>query len=64
MHVCVCGHHDKEVIMSEASVPRSVSSSSTLDLGRASLELVLITMGPTISVAATLMLQDQSSHRQ
>lgn len=50
--------------MSEASAPRSVSWSSTLNLGRATLELVLISMGPTISVAATLMLQGQSSHRQ
>lgn len=50
--------------MSEASAPRSVSWSSTLSLGRATLELVLISMGPTISVAATLMLQGQSSHRQ
>ena len=64
MHVCVCGHHDKQATMSEASVPRSVSWSSTLNLGRAALELVLISMGPTISVAATLMLQGQSSHRQ
>ena len=64
MHVCVCGHHGKEVIMSEASAPRSVSWSSRLNLGRATLELVLISMGPTISVAATLMLQGQSSHRQ
>lgn len=63
MSVCVV-IMTKEVIVSEASIPRSVSWCSTLNLGRAALELVLISMGPMISVAATLMLQGQSGHRQ
>lgn len=50
----------KEVIVSEASIPRSVSWSSTVNLGRAALELVLTSMGPTISVTATLMLQGRA----
>lgn len=62
MSVCVV-IMTQEVIVSEASIPRSVSWSSALNLG-ASLELVLISTGPPISVAATLMLQGQSSHRQ